>query len=219
MVSGNSKMKTNEFLDEGLLDFTRKAAAGIGGAATGGVVGAKAGWQQKTGQIELQQLANKVVTAWNKYTGGTGDTDIASWAAKYFSCDENLLPPAPETLSPANSSKYLTDVTKLYKMGKLNKQAAQTRQKPTRNQQQDANQADEPITINGQKLDPKNPKEKAIIDQIKAQQQSAGTNTPPTAAADGDAQQADAGLPDISKLTPEERAELRRQLLASMAAK
>jgi len=26
-------------------------------------------------------------------------------------------------------------------------------------------------------------------------------------------------LPDISKLTPEERAELRRQLLASMAAK
>jgi hypothetical protein len=218
-------MKTNEFLDEGLLDFTKKAAAGIGGAATGGVVGANAGWQQKTGQIELQQLANKVVTAWNKYSGGTGDTDITSWTAKYFNCDKNLLPPAPESLSPANANKYLTDVTKLYKMGKLDKQAAQTRQQPTQNQQQDANQADEPITINGQKLDPKNPKEKAIIDQIKAQQQSAtvqqstGTNTPPTTAADGDAQQADAGLPDISNLTPEERAELRRQLQASMAAK
>jgi hypothetical protein len=98
---------------------------------------------------------------------------------------------------------------------------------------------DETVTIGGQKLNPKDPKDAALIaklqgqlDQQKAQtqqpataQQSAGTTIPePTTATDGDvfagdSQQAEEQtLPDVSQLTPEQRAELRKQLQAELGS-
>jgi hypothetical protein len=98
---------------------------------------------------------------------------------------------------------------------------------------------DETVTIGGQKLNPKDPKDAALIaklqgqlDQQKAQsqqpatvQQSAGTTVPePTTATDGDvfagdSQQAEEQpLPDVSQLTPEQRAELRKQLQAELGS-
>ena len=72
----------------------------------------------------------------------------------------------------------------------------------------------ETITIGGQKLNPKNPKDAELIKKLQAQMKQqpevTSSNEPVSAPADN------SDLPDVSKLTPEERAELRKQLVASM---
>jgi hypothetical protein len=70
---------------------------------------------------------------------------------------------------------------------------------------------DETITIGGQKLNPKNPKDAELIKKLQGQMQQ--TAEP---AAEQPAPTDNSDLPDVSKLTPEERAELRKQLTASM---
>jgi len=200
-----------------------------------------------------QQVAQNLKAAGRTAT----PEDIQNWFTQFSGTAPTNA--APENVNPAQMNAWIQKEVGNYLANKTigqptaqpqpKRQPTQRKPRPAKNQQpaqnqqqnaapeenptaaQQPNQADEPITINGQKLDPKNPKDKAIIDKIKAQQQSANSqqsagtrNQPPTTADKGDiftgdTQQADAGLPDISKLTPEERAELRRQLLASMAAK
>ena len=67
----------------------------------------------------------------------------------------------------------------------------------------------ETITIGGQKLNPKNPKDAELIKKLQGQLAAKEPQAPEAPAASQD-------LPDISALSPEDRAELRKQLVASI---
>ena len=74
--------------------------------------------------------------------------------------------------------------------------------------------------MGGQKLDPKNPKEKAIIDRVKQQEpQPQQAPTPKTAQAPTPDAQKPSNLPDVSKLTPQERTALKKELKLALGAK
>lgn len=108
-----------------------------------------------------------------------------------------------------DSNAEVTDPKEIERLEALRTTAAQTRSMAGKPPQQ-----------------PVPPQQPTTTQQPATAQQSAGTPQPaPTTAAGGDVfagdtQQpaAEAPLPDVSGLTPEERAELRRQLQASMAA-
>jgi hypothetical protein len=74
--------------------------------------------------------------------------------------------------------------------------------------------------MGGQKLDPKNPKEKAIIDRVKQQEpQPQQTPTPKTAQSPTPDAQKPSNLPDVSKLTPQERTALKKELKLALGVK
>jgi hypothetical protein len=75
--------------------------------------------------------------------------------------------------------------------------------------------AGQTVTIGGQKLNPKDPKDAALIAKLQGQldQQKAQTQEPPAEETPPAEEQP---LPDVSQLTPEQRAELRKQLRADL---
>jgi len=191
-------MKINEIINEGIWDTIKAGAAGIKGAVQGGVAGAKSAYQaqqtaqqQQQGAKDVNQYANEVIRAWNEYTGGTGDKDVKFWASRFF--DANLTD-FPLTLvdlnNPTKVRNFLNSVVKVYKSGMLKPvttrkgkpyytstaMAAAPTVKPVAipapRQQKIKFKADpsgEPVYMGGQRLDPRDPNEKTIIDRIKAQ--------------------------------------------------
>lgn len=193
-------MKINEVIQEGIWDTIKAGAAGVAGAVKGGIAGAKSAVQaQKTAQQKQQgakdvdQYANEVIRAWNEYTGGTGDRDVKFWASRFFDANLNEYPLTTADLNnPTKVRNFLISVVKGYKSGRLKPVTSRRGQtmytptaapvkKPVKPQPRTttatqpttkpATVKDEPVFMGGQKLDPRNPKEKAIIDQLKAQGQ------------------------------------------------
>ena len=190
-------MKINEVIQEGIWDTIKAGAAGIKGAVQGGVAGAKSAYQaqqtaqqQQQGAKDVNQYANEVIRAWNEYTGGTGDKDVKFWSSRFF--DANLAD-FPLTLvdlnNPTKVRNFLNSVVKVYKSGMLKPvttrkgkpyytptaMAAAPTVKPvakTDPRQQKIKFKADPtgaMYMGGQRLDPRDPNEKAIIDRIKAQ--------------------------------------------------
>lgn len=190
-------MKINEIIQEGIWDTIKAGAAGLKGAVQGGVAGAKSAYQtaqtaqqQQAGAKEINQYANEVIRAWNEYTGGTGDKDVKFWASRFFDANLTDFPLTTADLNnPTKVRNFLNSVVRVYKTGML-KPVAVRKGKPyytptaavapqtptvrkspvTRTPQKaPATPPGEPMYMGGQRLDPKNPDEKAIIDRIKAQ--------------------------------------------------
>lgn len=149
--------------------------------------------QQRAGARDVDQYANEVIRAWNEYTGGTGDKDVKFWASRFFDANLTDFPLTPADLNnPTKVRNFLNSVVRVYKTGML-KPVAVRKGKPyytptsavatqtpsarkssaTRTPQKappaPPAPSDEPMYMGGQRLDPKNPDEKAIIDRIKAQ--------------------------------------------------
>lgn len=169
---------------------------GIAGAKSA-VQAQKTAQQQQQGAKDVEQYANEVIRAWNEYTGGTGDRDVKFWASRFFDANLSDFPLTTTDLNdPAKVRNFLNNVVKVYKSGLL-KPVTVRKGRPvytptstplapkTKTQQRATNVAplqpaiqaqsttvkDQPVFMGGQKLDPRNPKEKAIIDQLKSQGQ------------------------------------------------
>ena len=191
-------MKINEIIQEGIWDTIKAGAAGIKGAMQGGVAGAKSAYQaqqtaqqQQAGAKEVSQYTNEVIRAWNEYTGGTGDKDVKFWASRFFDANLTDFPLTTADLNdPAKVRNFLTSVVKVYKSGMLKPVSSRkgkpyytpTSIQPTPTKPRQTN-VKAPTTkspkipqdpagamyMGGQRLDPRDPNEKAIIDRIKAQ--------------------------------------------------
>lgn len=109
-------MKIKEVISEGVLDYAK------GLVKTKSFAGAKAASQsasqQAAGNKELQKMVDAVFQKWNTYTGGTGNTDIKSWANKFFNANVSSYP-VPDSNNPVAVKEYLTNITKSYKAGTL----------------------------------------------------------------------------------------------------
>lgn len=191
-------MKINEIIQEGIWDTIKASAAGIKGAVQGGVAGAKSAYQaqqtaqqQRAGAKDVSQYANEVIRAWNEYTGGTGDKDVKFWASRFFDANLTDFPlTATDLNNPTKVRNFLTSVVKVYKSGMLKPvttrkgkpyytptamQAAPTKPKQTNVKASTVRPSKTPqdpagaMYMGGQRLDPRDPNEKAIIDRIKAQ--------------------------------------------------
>ena len=182
-------MKINEVINEGIWDTIKAGAAGIKGAVQGGVTGAKSAYQaqqtaqqQQQGAKDVNQYANEVIRAWNEYTGGTGQTDVKAWASQFFDANLADFPITTADLNDPNKVRnFLISVVKAHKAGILKPLTGQRGRRaaygtraapPPAPKQTKAKIETDPagaMYMGGQRLDPKNPNEKAIIDKIKAQ--------------------------------------------------
>jgi hypothetical protein len=188
-------MKINEIINEGIWDTIKAGAAGIKGAVQGGVAGAKSAYQaqqtaqqQRAGAKDVNQYADEVIRAWNEYTGGTGDKDVKFWASRFFDANLRDFPLSIADLNNPNKVRnFLIAVVKVYKSGMLKPvttikgkpyytptgtaPAATATAKTAPRQQKIKFKADPTgaMYMGGQRLYPRDPNEKAIIDRIKAQ--------------------------------------------------
>ena len=187
-------MKINEItqVNEGILDTAKQAWAGVKGAVTGGIAGARQGIQtaqdkaqQQQGAADVNQYAKEVIRAWNEYTGGTGQTDVKAWASSFFDANLADFPITTTDLKDPNKVRdFLVSVVKQYKAGLLkplsgrkgkradySTRATPPSTKSTSKQTKTKIETDPSgaMYMGGQRLDPNNPNEKAIIDRIKAQ--------------------------------------------------
>ena len=181
-------MKINEIVNEGIIDTAKQAWAGAKGAFKGGVAGARQGIQtakdkaqQQQGAADVNNYAKEVIRAWNEYTGGTGQTDVKNWASRFFDANLADFPITTADLKDPNKVRdFLVSIVKAHKAGMLKPLSGRkgkradygTRAAPA----PVAPKAKAASTVfggamymGGQRLDPNNPNEKAIIDKIKAQ--------------------------------------------------
>ena len=186
-------MKINEIIQEGIWDTIKAGAAGLKGAVQGGVAGAKSAYQtqqtaqqQQQGAADVNQYANEVIRAWNEYTGGTGDKDVKFWASRFFDANLTDFPLTTADLNnPTKVRNFLNSVVKVYKSGMLKPVATRKGRPyytptamaaaPTVKPVAKAKATKTPVDptgamyMGGQRLDPRDPNEKTIIDRIKAQ--------------------------------------------------
>jgi hypothetical protein len=108
-------MKINEILTEGLWDYAK-------GFVKGGRAGAQAAAGQAQGQKEMDQFTNAVFQKWNQYTGQTKDTDVETWAKKFFHAPNLTYSPADS--SAASVKLFLNKLSQDYKAGRLIQQPA-----------------------------------------------------------------------------------------------
>ena len=186
-------MKINEItqVNEGIWDTIKAGAAGVKGAIQGGVAGAKSAYQtaqqtaqekaaQQQGARDVNAYAKEVIRAWNEYTGGTGQTDVKAWASRFFDANLADFPITTADLNDPNKVRdFLVSVVKQHKAGLLKplsgrkgKRAEYGTRAAPGTASPKAKAASTPTSamyMGGQRLDPNNPDEKAIIDKIKAQ--------------------------------------------------
>lgn len=101
-VSGKSKMKINEVITEGVLDYAKKFIPGTDAN------------RERVGQKSTNELVKKAYNDWKLFVGKTGSTDLAAWATQYFADEEGnapKLPTLPTDLSSTNVLSYLTKLT------------------------------------------------------------------------------------------------------------
>ena len=211
-------MKINEVtenqLDEGPIDFIKKIGAGAKGLAQGGLQGAKAGWQIQGAENQQQDMVKSVSSDAGKSWGAmskniqmnTGKPPTADDAVKWFTQFSGVSPSiAPAGSSPAQINQWLNKEVAGYmqKKGSATQQPAE----PTTAQPiaTDTATAEPTATDTTAQPDPT-----ATTDPIKpiAPTQAAQA---PTA----EVEPIDLPVP-LEKLSAEERAELRRQLQASL---
>lgn len=190
VASGRSTMKINEIITEGVWDTIKAGAAGVKGAVQGGVAGAKSAFKtaqqaaqeksaQQQGATDVNNYAKEVIRAWNEYTGGTGQTDVKAWASKFFDANLADFPITTADLKDPNKVRdFLVGVVKQHKAGMLKPLSGRkgkradygTRAAPAPEAPKSkAAPTGGAMYMGGQKLDPKDPNEKAIIDKINAQ--------------------------------------------------
>lgn len=177
-------MKINEvLLKEGPLDFAKKVGAGVKGFAQGGTAGARAGYQSAEAGLKQKALIDKVASnalkTWAKISQNiqtSGQAVTAQDAVDWFKQFTNTTPTTrPVGVSPANINQWLTKEIAGY-MAKRAKSQTQPAQQPQTKAPTPSGKvtkgAGDDYYMGGQKLDPKNPKEKAIIDRVKQQTQA-----------------------------------------------
>ena len=250
-------MKINEIVNEGIWDTIKAGAAGVKGAVQGGIAGATSAYQtaqektaQQQGAADVNQYAKEVIRAWNEYTGGTGQTDVKAWASRFFDANLADFPITTADLNDPNKVRdFLISVVKQYKAGLLKPLSGRRGRRaeygtkaspapapaPTPTTAPKTKAApidtDDVMYMGGQRLDPRNPDEKAIIDKVKSQTapQQPSTQDPSTAPVtkpkvpntsklspvSKSKPVAKVKVPDVSNLSSEERAELRKLLQGS----
>ena len=210
-------MKINEILveqqlDEGPIDFAKQVGAGIKGLAQGGLQGAKAGYQQQGAANKQQDLVRTVSGNAGKDWAAmakniqmsTGKPPTADDAVAWFSQFSGTSPTvAPAGSNPAQINKWLNQQVSGYmlKKGTAQKSAGAGTATAQPATAQEPTTAQQPATA-----------------QTPAQQ-PATAQEPPAAQQQPQAKPAEAPIPlpvPLEKLTKEERAELRRQLQASL---
>ena len=175
-------------------------AGGLGGVAAG----AQAGYQAKGAALaqteKVKAVAKQALQKWAAYnqnvktSSGADATpeQAVQWLAQFMGQPPRT--PQPAGSNPAQIQQWLTKEIAGYmaqkELGGTKPTAGTTppaqpttttqpNAQPTPNQTQTP-PADEPMRMGGQKLDPNNPKEKAIIDKVNAQNQQTQTQQPVT---------------------------------------
>jgi hypothetical protein len=167
-------MKANEIINE---------APALWDKVTGGIAGWKAGGQQNAGAADAAKSAAVSIKQWNELVGqkkaaGVPVTpeDLAGFIKKQAGT-ANIPPPAD-----VNNAKQVSDyinkaVAQHIANTKTGTGAAPAAQAPAAPAQQPAAAKAEPVKINGQTLDPKDPAAAKIIAQVQAQD-AAGAQKP-----------------------------------------
>jgi hypothetical protein len=208
-------MKINEILveqqlDEGPIDFAKQVGAGIKGLAQGGLQGAKAGYQQQGAANKQQDLVRTVSGNAGKDWAAmakniqmsTGKPPTADDAVAWFTQFSGTSPTvAPAGSNPAQINKWLNQQVSGYMLKK--------------------GTAQKPAGLGTATAQPATAQQQPTTAQTPAQQPATAQQQPTTAqaAAQPQANPAEAPIPlpiPLDKLTAEERAELRRQLQASL---
>ena len=195
-------MKINEVttrqLDEGPIDFAKQVGAGVKGLAQGGLQGARAGYQQQGSANKQQDLVRTVAGNAGKDWAAmakniqmsTGKPPTADDAVKWFTQFSGASPTvAPAGSNPAQINKWLNQEVSGYMLKK--------------------GTAQQPAGLGKAIAQPATAQQPTTAQQPAAAQAPAQTQAKPVVAP--------VQLPvPLDKLTAEERAELRRQLQASM---
>ena len=123
-------MKTNEIIVEGPLDFARKVGAAVQGLKTGGLQGAKQGYQgekaaQAAGRVQ-KEIVDRMFADWNadlrNYPAMPAvdfNQLMANWVKNRFRDKPNLVlpPPAVSRTNPRSMYDYLAASTQKYFQG------------------------------------------------------------------------------------------------------
>jgi hypothetical protein len=213
-------MKINEVtenqLDEGPIDFVKKIGAGAKGLAQGGLQGAKAGWQQQDAANQQQDMVRSVSGDAGKSWGAmskniqmsTGKPPTADDAVKWYTQFSGQSPnKIPAGSSPAQINQWLNQEVAGYmqKKGSATQQPAE----PTTAQPATANTATA-TTAQPTATTTAQPEPTATTEPIKPIAPTQAVQAPTA-----EVEPIDLPVP-LEKLSAEERAELRRQLQASL---
>ena len=203
-------MKTKEFLQEGPIDFVKKVGAGL---AHG-----KAGWQSQDAANKQQQLiknvTGKALQNWaglsqSLTTAGRPITgkDAEGWFQKFSGAEPSS--PAPVNMNPTQMNAWIQKEVANYIANKMQTGQAQGGQTPPGG-------PEAPTPPGGEEPQPQPQPggEEPAPDEEEPQPQPGGEEPAP-----GEQQPEDGSIKlpvPLEQLTKEERAELRRQIQASM---